>query len=103
MMIVAAIALGIIALIVVFRTLGLAVASNRGVVGDAWNVRVRLRMLYYIALIGGSALFTIGGSIGVGWLFDIGLALWAMTVPLLVGQNLVSRRHVRNSSKSIST
>jgi hypothetical protein len=95
MMIVAAIALGIIALIVVFRTLGLAVASNRGVVGDAWNVRVRLRMLYYIALI--------GGSIGVGWLFDIGLALWAMTVPLLVGQNLVSRRHVRNSSKSIST
>ena len=83
-MIVAWIAFALIAVIVIFRTVGLASVQDRDTkaLGALYK---RLRVAFHSALWGGPAVLILGGSIGWKWMYHLGIIIWIMAGPLFFG------------------
>lgn len=100
-MIVAVIAMALIALIVIFRTVGFASAQDR----DAKAVGIlykRLRVAFHSALWGGTAILILGESIAWKWMYDLGIIIWIMAAPLFLSETIAIvryRRHNRAGEK----
>lgn len=93
-MIVAWIAFALIAVIVIFRTVGLASVQDRDTkaLGALYK---RLRVAFHSALWGGPAVLILGGSIGWKWMYYLGIIIWIMAGPLFFGVVVVMIRNRR--------
>ncbi len=81
--IVGAIAMALLLVFSVFRTLGFASREER----DSRTVGIsskRFRVAYLSALWGGLAILLLGQSIGWKWMIDLGIVIWIMAVPLFI-------------------
>jgi len=92
--IVAWIAFALIAVIVIFRTVGLASVQDRDTkaLGALYK---RLRVAFHSALWGGPAVLILGGSIGWKWMYYLGIIIWIMAGPLFFGVVVVMIRNRR--------
>lgn len=100
-MIVAVIAMALIALIAIFRTIGFVSAQDHDV--KALGARYkRLLVAFHSALWGGPAILILGGSIGWTWMYYLGIIIWIMTGPLFFGvivEIIRKKRRIREVDK----
>lgn len=83
-MIIAAIAMALLVIIGIFRTVGFASAQEL----DARRLRARYKSLhvaFHSALWGGPAILILGESIGWKWMYHLGIIIWIMAGPLFFG------------------
>ncbi|MBW4079417.1 MAG: hypothetical protein HIU84_13100 [Acidobacteria bacterium] len=96
-MIITAIAFALVTLIVIFRTVGLPSTPERDARGLGARYK-RLRVAFHSTMWGGPAILILGESIGLKWIYHLGIIIWIMAGPLFLGvivEIIRSKRRIR--------